>query len=207
MSLPRHRIRLKMDPTSHTPVSCDFTGQAPKTWRGADVQFEIGLAWDGTILTDIVNVATLVLEIHDNADRDGSPLAQETLAAGSLKQNLTAELWAGELEANCHGLFAFTNAEMQLSLGTNPVEDKKTFWLVVHATTTDGTTRYITWGCAELTIEEDGAQNGLSVVSESPAYRISDGELQLWNPDESTWHTLYVKGAAGAEYLALGPGE
>lgn len=33
------------------------------------------------------------------------------------------------------------------------------------------------------------------------------GELQLWNPDQSKWHTLQVRGLAGGEYITIGAGE
>jgi|SRR4030095_15172563 hypothetical protein len=35
----------------------------------------------------------------------------------------------------------------------------------------------------------------------------SDGSFQLWNPDQSKWHTLQIKGSAGAEYITIGAGE
>jgi hypothetical protein len=34
-----------------------------------------------------------------------------------------------------------------------------------------------------------------------------DGSFQLWNPDQSKFHTISVAGAAGAEYLTIGAGE
>jgi len=33
------------------------------------------------------------------------------------------------------------------------------------------------------------------------------GELQIFNPDQNKYHTVQVLGAAGAEYLAIYPGE
>ena len=38
-------------------------------------------------------------------------------------------------------------------------------------------------------------------------YRLRNGALQLWNPDQSKWHTVGIKGAEGAEYWSYGPGE
>jgi hypothetical protein len=38
-------------------------------------------------------------------------------------------------------------------------------------------------------------------------FRIySDGTLQVYNPDQSKWHTLQVRGAAGAEYITIAAG-
>jgi hypothetical protein len=35
----------------------------------------------------------------------------------------------------------------------------------------------------------------------------SDGSFQIFNPDQSKFHTLTVRGSAGAEYLTIGAGE
>jgi hypothetical protein len=35
----------------------------------------------------------------------------------------------------------------------------------------------------------------------------ADGSLQLWNPDQTKWHSISVGGAAGGEYLLIGAGE
>ena len=32
----------------------------------------------------------------------------------------------------------------------------------------------------------------------------ADGSFQLWNPDQSAWHTLHVRGLAGGEYITIG---
>jgi hypothetical protein len=35
----------------------------------------------------------------------------------------------------------------------------------------------------------------------------SDGTLEFWNPDQSKWHQLLVRGSTGAEYLTIGAAE
>lgn len=56
--------------------------------------------------------------------------------------------------------------------------------------------------------------NDLTGLPEAPAngtYRVvtngSGSFLQLWNPTQSKWHTVWITGAAGAEILNFGPGE
>ena len=34
-----------------------------------------------------------------------------------------------------------------------------------------------------------------------------DGSVQLWNPDQSKWHSLQIRGSAGGEYITIGAGE
>ena len=97
-----------------------------------------------------------------------------------------------------------TSIEIPVTNGNANVTVGGTSNVVVFAATGE----YITLGAGQLLVEEDGAQNGLAAITAAvPAARLSDGELQLWNPDQSKWHTIYVKGAAGAEYLAIGPAE
>ena len=204
VTLSRVRIRLALDAADPTEVNCLLTGNPPKIWRGVDVQVEVGLFYNGVFVDDLSNLTSLTLEIHEGDDRDGAPLVQKNLGAFS---TITEEEWNTKASDKYHALFELANGDTNLDL-TGGTSDQRVFWIVVHAVTTDGTPRYITYGAANLTVVEDGAQLGLAVVtSPTPAYRLQDGELQLWNPDEETWHTLYAKGAPGAEYLAIGPGE
>lgn len=35
----------------------------------------------------------------------------------------------------------------------------------------------------------------------------ADGTFQLWNPDQSKWHTILIGGLAGAEFITISAGE
>jgi hypothetical protein len=62
----------------------------------------------------------------------------------------------------------------------------------------------------DATVRHEVYAEGAAVpvtVAVDRAYRIADGELQLWNPDQSLWHSIYVRGGAGAEQLVIGAGE
>jgi hypothetical protein len=51
-------------------------------------------------------------------------------------------------------------------------------------------------------------QAAASKLLTQAGFRIkSDGSFQIWNPDQSKFHTLQVRGAAGAEYITIGAGE
>lgn len=58
---------------------------------------------------------------------------------------------------------------------------------------------------ARLQVYDDGAALPLPVDAPR-AFRIDDGELQLWNPDQSKWHSVYIRGAVGAEHLVIAGG-
>ena len=54
----------------------------------------------------------------------------------------------------------------------------------------------------------DAGTGDVTVAVASSLFRVkSDGSFQLWNPDQSKWHTLQVRGAAGGEYITIGAGE
>jgi len=198
VSLPRHRIRLALDAASHAAVKCEIQKRLPIIWRGTDAQVEVAFFWSAALITTVTNIGNVVLEIFDDDARDSAPLFTQTIAAGSIKSDLTTALWSGGLEASCHAKFTLANADTQLDM-TDAVNHQRTFFLVVHSVTTDATPRYITWGRTQLTVEEDGAQNGLSVVpAPDPSVRYKSGNIQLYNPTTGKFHTLYCDGPAGA---------
>ena len=202
LTLLPQRIRLSVDPYNHAGLTCLLQNTTPKFWRGSDLAIEVGMYFDGTFVDTVTGITSLHLDILSYASRDGAPLIQKTDAT---LDTIAANDWTSNAADKFHGKFTLTRSETQFDM-TDAVENVLSLWLVVHALMASGA--YVTLGAGQILCEEDGAQNGLAVVtSPSAAYRLSDGEVQLWNPDQSKWHTIYIKGAAGAEYLAIGPGE
>lgn len=200
LALARQRVRIPVDPYSHETPTCRLQNTAPKIWRGAEAYIEVGMFYDGVFVDTTTGITSLHLDILSDSDRDGSPLVQKTSSVSTI----SSADWTGDTDSKYHARFALTKTDTQFDM-TAAVDNILSLWFVVHALMASGD--YITLGAGQIQIEEDGAQNGLSVATLSPAFRINDGELQLWNPTASTWHTLYVTGAAGAETLAIGPGE
>jgi len=206
--LLRHRIRIAPDIKTHASFTDIITSAQPIIWRGTDVQIEVGLFNGGALLTDISDIASLYLEIHDST-RSGPPLVQKTILAANLTTNLTAEDWAGGTDAKTHALFTLAYLETQFSMaGFATTQQKQTFWLVIHAVTKDSPARRITWGGCEIQVEEDGAQNDLAVVPLSaPTFRISSGDLQLYNKTTGKYQPIWFEGPDGQEQLKWGAGQ
>jgi hypothetical protein len=200
----RDRVRVSCDSRSHAGLVCRLQGSAPYIWRGTDIYVEVGLYVAGAFRTDITDLASLTLEILPIDDRAGNPLVTETILAASFGTCGTEADWTANAADKYHARFLLSSVDTQFDM-TDASENVAQFWMVIHAVSTSG--ERITYGAGILMVEEDGAQNGLAVVSSNPAARIQDGELQLWNPDASTWHTVYVRGAAGAETIVIGAGE
>lgn len=49
--------------------------------------------------------------------------------------------------------------------------------------------------------------DGVWASKDGQSFRVSGGNLQLWNPVTGKWHTLFATGAEDTRQLALGPGE
>jgi hypothetical protein len=203
VTLPPARVRISVDPVVHNGLSCRLTSSAPKIWRGNNVGVEIGMYMSGVFVDTFTGITSLHLDLVPANDRDGSPILQKTVLAAAFETITEAE-WLANTAAKYQAKFTLTSADTQVDM-TNATDNVLSLWLVIHALMATG--EFITLGAGTFQVEEDGAQNGLTVNSPSPAYRIQDGEVQIWNPDQSLWHTLVIRGAAGAETLAIGPGE
>jgi hypothetical protein len=207
-AFPRHRIRLAPDVKSHALATDIISGGAPLIWRGTSLQVEVGLLFNGVLQTDISNIASLYLEIH-SGNRTGGPLLQKILLAAALHGTVTAEEWATGAADKYHALFELNYADTQLPMDSDStLQQKRIFWLVIHAVTTDATPRRITWGGCNLEVEEDAAQNDLAVVPMSaPSFRTANGDLQIYNKTTGKFHAIWFEGEEGAETIKYGAGQ
>lgn len=57
----------------------------------------------------------------------------------------------------------------------------------------------------------NAADSGWEVLGVFPAsgdgWRVKDGNIQLWNPDQSLYHAIQVNGTAGNEVIVIAAGE
>jgi len=199
VALTRQPVRLAVDPVTWLNLKDVRTNLVPTIARGVDLHIQVGLFYNAAIVESVSNIDSLICEILD--DLSGPALVTKTLAAGALETPPSLANWTAGTHQ--HAVFSFSNAETQFDM-TGSAQNEKTFYLVIHAVTTNADALYIPLCRTSLKVVEDGAQNGLgTITSAAPAYRLNDGNLQLWNPDQSKWHTIYVRGAAGAEHLAI----
>lgn len=199
--LAAKRIRLALDPYDHTMVEDELTVELPKLWRGTNASIEVAIFNNGSILTDFSNIVSVVMEIH-GAIRLSAPLTSKTVLAAQLTACSKVD-WDAKAADKRHAIFTLAYDETQYDLGTDGSQTA-TFWIVFHATTTSG--EKITLGGTQLTVEEDGAENGIPAigVADAPLWNISGNELQLWNTTLGKFQSLYITGAAGAETIVIG---
>lgn len=203
----RHRIRIAPDTKSHTPVLDSITGAAPLIWRGTSLQVEVGLFNGGVLQPDISNINTLYLAILDST-RLNPPILQVSLNAADLVGTLTADQWNTGDASKYHALFDLGYVATQLPLSADTVlQQKRTFWLVIHAVTSDSTPRRLTWGGCNLEVEEDGVQNELTTDPiYAPSVRVSSGTLQIYNKTTGRYHPIWFEGEDGHENIKWGAG-
>jgi len=190
--LTKYRIRLPLKVLSHEPVRCVLQGTTPLIWRGVSVDIECAIFFGDDFVTDIGNVVSITLQIHEQNARSSSPLIQKTIEAVDLNTTLTEEDWNGNEPDDCHVKFELDNDDTHFDM-TGHSQWTRSFWLVVHATLDDGS--YITLGSTLLKVEEDATQEGLSVLGVSAGnFRVkAGGWLQLKDSETGKFTTIYTK--------------
>lgn len=198
LALPIYRMRFACNALNHDPMPCIIQQRAPQTWRGTDWQIEVGLFWGAALVEDVSSIAELHLDIQPDEMRNGGSTIHKVVLAAAIKQNLTLGDWTGGAVANAHAKFTLTRAETQFDM-SNATNHRKSFSMVVHAVMTDG--GFLTYGRTVNEVEEDGAQNGLAVLSPG-AY-----SFQIQNSDFPTHvHTVRIRGAVDSPMVEIDPG-
>lgn len=217
-------IRLKVL-VSEREVRVDaVTGNAPHTWRGVPVKFQLGFFRDSQTVLSLSELASITLEGKHWEARKRPALFSNTIAQDDFDNSLDLESW--EDGSKCHVEIPFTAEEMGLALPPN--KDSRKFWCVISGLTTDSPALEPTFTVFGLTLEEDG--HGSVVIpplpltewytrTESDARylmrsevgletRWHDGKLYIQNSDNPTyWHPLIVTGSPTQPVWSLGPGE
>jgi hypothetical protein len=194
------RLRFACNSRSHSLVTDKLTGAAAIIWRGVPVDVEFVLYVDTALVDDKSNLSAVYFELHATP-RSSAPLVQKTLVPGDLDMTISEANWLDGTKE--HGTFALAHADTQVDFATASDEKRNLFW-VIHALTTDN--KYITCGCGQITIEEDGAQNDLAVLGASnPTVAVVDGDLRIKNRTTGEWRNIWIEGAGDEETLKWGP--
>ncbi|HVU37929.1 MAG TPA: hypothetical protein VHC95_06310 [Opitutales bacterium] len=149
-TLGRTRLRLAADAASFDAPLDVLRRATPQFWRGNDVQFELGLFFNGALL-DVSNLASLTLEVRPLGANGGppdpsfTPLMGETVT--SLDNTMTLDDWNSG--AKQHAVLAFSAAESNIAAGSA--------WFSIFAITNDSPGRVITLCAGPVRILEDGA--------------------------------------------------
>jgi len=219
--LSRKRIRLFADQATRDDEYMEdvYTNATPVLWRGNDVQFEIGLGHDGSIITDISNLASLTLDVKPWTNRNGDALITKTLDAADLS-DITQANWDDKTAQ--HALVTLTGDETNIDVGEDN-EDK--CWLVISMVTNDDPGHSVTLQATKFRIVEDGTgsagqtQNNASTYytkaeadaryqqkhADGASIKFVDGKhAYIYCADDDNWYPLVVNLVDGAPVLGLG---
>lgn len=219
----RRRVRLKLDVAgivgANDPVVDVLTNRTPASYRGNDVQFEIGLFNDDSIVSDLSNVASLEVVVKDNSDRDGAALASVTLTNAELTA-CDASQWTDGTSQ--HALVVFPRNKTGLNLNS---QNSRDFFLAVGITTNDATAREFTAGHTIWTIVEDGVGTDTEPPGDINTYytaAVADARFQQQHADGASvafkdgkhpylycsgtgkWHPLTLTQVDGSVVLSVG---
>jgi hypothetical protein len=208
-------------------IECDFakatsfrlkdklTSNTPELWRGNDVQFELAILKNATLIDSVANLASLTVDIKSASDKTGAALATKTITSFSV---ITQANWDDGTAQNA--LVTFTAAEMNFAAGTH--------WIAVSVETNDSPGRSVTLGCSDFILTEDGAgttdqaqvNDGLAYTkdqadaryqqrwADGASIQFKDGQHPyLYCADNTLWYPLVVRLVDGTATLSLGTGE
>ncbi len=149
-TLGRTRLRLATDLAVFDAPLDILRRTTPQFWRGNDLQFELALFFNGTLLS-VSNLASLTLEVRPLGANGGPPDPSFTPLMGatisSFDDTTTLEDWHSG--AKQQAVVAFTAAQSNIAAGAA--------WLSIFAITKDTPGRVITLCAGPVRVLEDGA--------------------------------------------------
>lgn len=184
------------------PLTDLNTTSAPYFVAGDDVQFDIGIFENGSLLspplsqTGAGGIASITLQVFlFQNDSTPAQMAQTTTAVNT---TLTTAAWNAGSAA--HASFVFGNQQTAISLNSNPPvvlagQTSSSVWLRIFATTSDIPAKRITLKEGAFTVQNAPLNQG-TIVTPSFGFRQSNvnGVIvpQFYDPAGQLWHTVQV---------------
>ena len=221
-------IRLLLDYAAPTEAIVDLnTGGAPVFVAGDDLQFDIGLAEEKSLLTGLTQssaggIAYITFNLwRSQSDQTNTPLMAavagtasttppSSFCSPSINTALTTPLWnSGSLQssggaANAHVSFVFPNAYTNISLGGS---SSQTYWMRFSMTTNDTTAKLITLYEGSLNVIAGPSPAAVTPPVPSPFRLFNVNGVvvpQLLDPVTLDYHTLSIYNAGnGVRTLQL----
>jgi hypothetical protein len=204
MSLSPLPIRLFCDLAARSQVIDLNTSQAATFYRGDDIEIDIGLGQNGSLLTSLGNVASVTLQLFQNETDTNAPMLAGTVLAAAMNLGLTQIEWTNDTAPYCHAAFIFPNSQTAISLGGAATVN---YWLRIIATTTDAPAKIITLLDGPITVK-DGPVSVLSGPVANGMKLVTDNGVPntpaIYDPVTGNYFTLEIDTVAGIRTLSLG---
>jgi hypothetical protein len=198
-TIPRDRVRIAADSVRAGTVIDNLTGKSPEIWRGADMQFEIGVFFNGTLATDISNIASITVELKSPTNPSGPALVAVVVPAANLTSDVTSVNWRNQTAQHCIAQFTAddTNFDLDGALSAS-------LWLVIGVTTADAEALYFPIGVGLITVRESGFSRGDTQISlVTPPVRVA--ELLVQCPDNNLWYYIVPRNINGVMTPSIEP--
>ncbi len=191
-TLQRNRIRVAVDNVTArqgAAMTDKLTAVALRMYQAEDVQVELGIFSNGTIIADISNLTSVTMEVKDPANLEGAPLMAQDVLFAALAV-ISGANWTNDTAQNA--LFTFTAAETNIALdGAREAPLRIYFW----ATTSDP--RRIPLGVGDLTLLDSGYGDVGSIQIVTPGARMRNNKLQIKNQTDGLYYDFVLRTVAG----------
>lgn len=198
-------IRLFCDLANRGTQPMDInTSQPPMFYRGDDVEIDIGLGMDGTLLAPpLSNIASVTCQVFGSENDPNAPQMSSTVAAAAMNLGLTAAEWTGVTAPYYHAAFLFPNGQTTVNLNG---QASANLWLRIFLTTADSPAKQVTLAEGSITVKDGPVSGAGAVTAGNVRFWTVNGVnvLQVRNDTDGKFYTVGIENVAGAATLYLG---
>lgn len=164
--------RIALVPSRIGVLFATTSGQGPKLYKGAGVDFAFAFFDELGALMDISNIADLTLHVKTAGTPSGAPLILSTIGSEAINRTLTAAEWnAGTA---CHALFSILGSATGIAAAT--------YDMTISGHTLDAPGDPDVWGVAQVQVIDAGISNLTSPpVGDQPAVTLDQLTAMLSN--------------------------
>ncbi len=202
-------IRLFCDIAApQTRVDLNRTNAAPQFYRGNDVEIDIGIGQNGSLLAPTIassgagGIASVTCQMFAEANDTDAPMMAGTVAAAAMNLALTQTNWNAGGSANSHAQFVFPNSQTAVNLNGAA---SQSYWLRIFATTTDSTPKIIPLIEGPITVLDSPVTELSAPPLAGARFHTVGGQLvfQILDTGTGLYHTLTCFNDGGVETLQI----
>src|ERR1700722_11372972 len=172
----------------------------PSFYRGDDVEIDIGLGENGSLLTSVSNVASVTTQLFAAENDTSAPMMSCTTS--TINTGLTQTQWTNNTTPFYHAAFLFPNS--QTAVGLNG-QASVNYWLRITAQTTDSPAKTITLLNGPITVKDGPISTASAPSLAQFRFFTVAGQIvpQLLDTSTGLYHTLAILNDSGVLTLQL----
>ncbi len=182
--------------------------QAPAFYRGDDIEIDIGIGANGTLLAPPIGssgaggIGSVTCQLFQEENDTNGPMMSSVALAANMNLGLTQANWNAGGSANSHAQFIFPNGQTAVSLGG---QASVNYWLRITAQTTDATPKTITLLDGPITVKDGPISTASAPILGGARFFTVDGHVvfQILDTGTGLYHTLTCFNDGGVETLQI----